>query len=575
MPVVAVDTLEDRPYAEGREFDPVGRARIRRLVLRHEVDPAHTANATIVDLEVAERNAAGRVEFDHDVVLVEPEDPARRNGWVMVDVVNRGRATVPGYLNLDATPPLPPPPEPPAGDGHLLSKGWTIAHVGWQFDIVHPKLMGLRAPRLDISPAPTERVNYILNPVQATRRLSLNLPGHRAYDCADPEGAELAVRLPDGSTSVVPRDRWRFDETGQRIELPERFVPGAVYRCSYEATGAVVAGTGQLALRDVVPWLRAESGVDRAVLFGVSQCGRVVRQFLHDGCNADESGLQAYAAVMPVIAGARRGAFNARFGVPGSLPLGTDGLDGDPRYGALLEASDRAGVTPKLIALNTSTEYWRGDAALVHGDDHPAVRIHHVAGTQHSAGLIPQMFEDPYFGTKGRYGFNTVDYRPVLRALLHQLTQWCEGVHPSDDVVPSADELSTREAVLGWFARRGTETPVPDSFGLPAGPVPAVAEDGNELGSIRLPDVAAPLGAHAGWNLRHPDVGAPDRQLMLRGSTWWFDAPGERPALEEYLATCEGLIDDLTARRLLLPEDRQLVLDGAAARWHEAGAGGR
>ena len=43
--------------------------------------------------------------------------------------------------------------------------------------------------------------------------------------------------------------------------------------------------------------------------------------------------------------------------------------------------------------------------------------------------------------------------------------------------------------------------------------------DGNEVAGVRLPDVSEPLATYAGWNLRHPDMGAPDQLMGLLGST--------------------------------------------------------
>jgi hypothetical protein len=570
MSVTSVDVRHQGPYANGRRFGSGGPARIERFVLSHRVDPGHPANASIVDLTLAERGEDGLVGFDHDVVVIEPVDPAVRNGWVLVDIVNRGRPTVPGHLHLDDSPPFPPPPEPAPGDGHLLEQGWTIAHVGWQFDVDHPALMGLRAPGLAGERPPEGEITYVMTPVAAVSEMLVSLPGHRPFPCADPGAAVVTAEHPDGTVVHLERGDWDFTADGRKIRLDSGFEPGVAYRCRYRATGAVVTGCGLLALRDVVPWLRSSRGIDSAVLFGVSQCGRVARQFLAEGLNADLAGRQVYEGVLPVIAGARLGEFNMRYANAGLLPSGGDGLDDRARYGSLLASSDEAGVTPKVIAVNTSTEYWRGDAALVHDDPHPDVRVHHVTGTQHSPGVVPQLFEDPYFGTKGRYGFNTVDYRPVVRALLGQLVSWAaDGVAPADDVVPGPGELTDRRSVLEAFERHGITTPDPDSFGVPEGPVPAVDDSLNELGGIRLPDVAVPLGVHAGWNLRHPDIGAPRRQLLLRGSTWLLE---ERPSLAAYLAAVIDVVDDLVERRFLLTSDAALVVRHAEDRWRASAA---
>jgi hypothetical protein len=42
--------------------------------------------------------------------------------------------------------------------------------------------------------------------------------------------------------------------------------------------------------------------------------------------------------------------------------------------------------------------------------------------------------------------------------------------------------------------------------------------DGNEIGGIVLPEIAVPLAAHTGWNLRHPDIGGAEQLLMFAGA---------------------------------------------------------
>ena len=54
----------------------------------------------------------------------------------------------------------------------------------------------------------------------------------------------------------------------------------------------------------------------RAYVFGISQTGRFLRQFLYDGFNADESDRRVFDAVWVHIAGAARGSFNERFATP-------------------------------------------------------------------------------------------------------------------------------------------------------------------------------------------------------------------------------------------------------------------
>ena len=81
---------------------------------------------------------------------------------------------------------------------------------------------------------------------------------------------------------------------------------------------------------------------------------------------------------------------------------------------------------------NTSAEYWRGDAALIHTDlvqmteapESDAVRRYHFAGTQHGIGVFPPIIVRPTDGIRGQLPFNTVDYTPLLRAVLTNLDRW-------------------------------------------------------------------------------------------------------------------------------------------------------
>ena len=74
-----------------------------------------------------------------------------------------------------------------------------------------------------------------------------------------------------------------------------------------------------------------------------------------------------------------KGEFNLRFGqpskdicyvLPGLFPC-SDSLQIDPltgKGGSLLDSTHQKSHLPKIIFTNTSAEYWRGDAALIHTD---------------------------------------------------------------------------------------------------------------------------------------------------------------------------------------------------------------
>ena len=54
------------------------------------LNPAHAANARIVDLDRAPRNADGRVEASADFMVLRPRRPPPRGSTALLEVSNRG-----------------------------------------------------------------------------------------------------------------------------------------------------------------------------------------------------------------------------------------------------------------------------------------------------------------------------------------------------------------------------------------------------------------------------------------------------------------------------------------------------
>jgi hypothetical protein len=98
--------------------------------LHYAVDVNNSANARIVDLKLAPRNAAGEVEFSGDFILLKPVDLSKGNHRLLYEVNNRGRILMLGYYN-DA----PEHNNLAAGSGGnlpLLENGvkkWTIRYL--------------------------------------------------------------------------------------------------------------------------------------------------------------------------------------------------------------------------------------------------------------------------------------------------------------------------------------------------------------------------------------------------------------------------------------------------------------
>jgi hypothetical protein len=136
---------------------------------------------------------------------------------------------------------------------------------------------------------------------------------------------------------------------------------------------------------------------------------------------------------------------------------------------------------------------------------------------------------------------------------------------------------------FGPDSARGVATILPPVEGKPyPNFVPAVDRDGNEVTGIRLPDLVVPLATYTGWNLSHPQMGAPDRLMNLMGSTVPFPATQEDrartrdprrsiaeryPSKADYLEQVRRAALHLIDEGYLLAEDLELVVGQASRRY--------
>jgi hypothetical protein len=645
MPAIALDVQTRSLVLDGRPFGAAGAYEKVAGTLRFAADPGHPVHATICDLDLAPRNAEGRVEFAADFAVLRPVDPARGNHGLLLDVPNRGRKVALGMFNSAVRVPDPTTAED-FGNGFLMRHGWTVAWVGWQPDV--PRVDGLMALDVPRAPGASGLVRCEFRPNAPVEVLPMadryHIP-HPAAELDDPT-ARMTVREHAGApATAVPRTAWRFARRvdgrlvadASHVQLEGGFAPGRIYDLVYRASDSPLVGLGLLAVRDTAGFLRwapAAAGnpcagtLERAYVFGVSQSGRFLRHLLHLGLDEDEQGRLVFDGVVPHVAGARRGEFNLRFGQPslnaqesvGSLFPFTDAIQTDPVTGqrdGLLARLAARGRRPKIVTINTSAEYWRGDASLVHTDvegrrdvEPPAgTRLYLFAGTQHTPGALPPPSADPNTGSRGVHPFNVVDYAPLLRATLVNLDRWVrEGVEPPPSVFPRlADGTAvTGESTAPRFAAipgvrfperlarparldfgpeiaRGIATELPPKVGAQyPSYVAAVDGDGNETVGIRPVELVAPLATFTGWNPRHPEQGAPGDLMQMMGSTLAFPRTREerqrrgdsRASIQErygsrggYLAAVRAAAEALVAARHALAEDVEAMVERAGQRW--------
>lgn len=573
------------------------------------VDPANPRNAVIVDLDRAPRNAEGRVEFSADFYAVRPKTGG--NGAAIVDVVNRGNRVTRIFNRVAAGS------DPDVGDGFLLRRGFTVIAVGWEFDL--PSAGGGLRIQVPAAAGVTGMVRTIIEVDRraATYDLARTLP---AYPAMDPDGGDtvLTVRAQlSERPQAIPRNRWRL--SGHVVSLEGGFVPGRIYEIAYRVADPPVAGLGLAAVRDIASWARhaadAVAPAKHIYAFGQSQTGRLMREFLYLGFNADERERIVFDGVIAHIAGAARIDINRRGSTPtaGNAFVGTfpfsDRAQRDPVTGVtegLLENDRARRRQPKLFLTNSSVEYWIDTgraAALVHtapdgardaalGDN---VRAYLFAGAQHTPGPFP-----PPAGGRGQQRANPIDYSLSLRALLVALDEWVrQGIPPPVSRHPRlADRTLVRADAVAFPAIPGVQSPrtvatarrAPNAL-LPANGgadavqpllVPQVDTDGNEIAGIRLPEVAAPLATYTGWNFRHPDIGGSSRLVGNTGSYIPFARTrAEREArrdprlsIEErhagrgdYLAKIRAVTDALVRGRYMLAEDVDTVVSRANDHW--------
>ena len=319
--------------------------------------------------------------------------------------------------------------------------------------------------------------------------------------------------------------------------------PGRIYTVSYTTGRCPVAGVGLLAVRDADRHLRrTEAGTRHVYGAGVSQTGRFLREFLHVGCNVDEDGAQVFDGLQIQVAGARRGDFNVRGAQPSAQYLPDSPTAAPPhRYDDLLATQRERGGVPKIVHVDSSSEYWRSDAYLVHGEDGPPteVRCYLMAGTQHFPGMAALGTRPyPMPEVEAANDLNTVNHAPLLRSTLVVLDRWvADGAEPPPSLVPRfADGTAQdRAEVLAAVTASGLPATPPDLDKL-IGSCPVVAAVGpdlNEIAGIRLPDVVEPLGAFAGWNSRGPSVGGAGQPVDMAGSLIRYPT---LPELDPYLA---------------------------------------
>ena len=620
--VERVEITSRAPCSECGTLDGVAPYEVLSGRAYFALDPNASANARVLGLKNAPRDARGKVVFATDFRVARPVKPTDST-W-LYDVVNRGGPVLFGW----------------APNTHFLMRhGITVVHSAWAWDVApasdEARLIFTPPLASDHGHPIKGRVanEFIVDgPTQEAQFVGIN---GRAYPMViddDPAATLTQRRRPDAPRMPIPRGAWHIVASGDggpptQVRLDRGFQPGVIYELTYVARDPYVVGAGMAGIRDLLAWLRANplEGAPpptHIVLFGYSQTGRLIQQMLYDGFDLDEQGRRVFDGAMAVVAGAGRGSFNHVFAFPtraanivvdrdyptDQFPF-TTGVERDPLTGRKASLLDRAraadGAVPKLFIVNNSTEFWGRAASLLETTpdgkadvpQDPDSRLYLLAGTEHTRGFGKSVNCDDPLVTA-----------PYLRALLFDLDQWVRGqAAPPPSAYPTvaARGLVTVEEYDRLFPGNIGLTPPSAAFvprRLDFGPhfssdgvvshnppiplqrftvlVPRPDADGTDAVGLRAVEIQVPLGTYTGWNPQAAVTGFDWALDRFQGSFRPFarnDAErgashDPRPSLQARYATREAFIaatraaaERMVAERTLLAEDLDGVVTAQAA----------
>lgn len=538
--ITGIDVATVQPAFGGATFGDVGAYELVSGTARGRIDPDEPANAKLTYLEHAPRDADGLVEYSMDFRMLRPADPRRGNGKVFYDVINRGgNPTAFGSLNQGS---LTNP-----GNGFLMRQGYVIAWSGWQPD-ANPYTATYKAS-FPIAKGIVKRIPHELipdTPVSGsgdTHVVDGNILTARLfYAPADLARATLRVRQEAGDDPVeLSSSAVTFlDDNRVRIDMTEAigkgFDQGAKYEVTYDAKDPWAGGVGFVSIRDLVSYLRHDSTlpgkrISTAYAWGVSQDGRLLKDFVWQGFNADLDGDKVFDGIVPLVSGGKKTDHNTEFAqtsrwirqhedsdYPGSEFPFTYKTLYDPvtgRTDGILQKCSRTGTCPRVMHIDSEFETWNGHISLVTTDTlgrHVGlpgnVRAYLISGQQHGPGNgVPQ----PLDNCKLRS--SPVNGKPVYRAIVVALDRWVtRGRRPPDSRYPSLGDGTLQtvgEAAASWppipgfaFNPRIWVTTADDA----AYPIYVSTTDwfGNPEGGVITPDLWAPLGTYSGRNFRLP-----------------------------------------------------------------------
>ncbi len=450
-----------------------------------ELDPNDSKNAAIVDLQLAPRNANGKVDYSFDFYILKPLDLAKGNHKMLYEPPNRGRKTITALnRGVGGNDPGAVKDASILANSFLMPQGYSISFSGWDssagtstadFNATitlpiarNPDGSSITGPSYEY--IVSSGTSYALTYAAATLDKSKATLTHRVHLNDIPEN--------------VPASGWQYNSDGTAIALLPAgtpFVKNDIYEFSYTAKDPAINAVGFAAVRDWNAWLRYETkddsgtpnplagDISRIYTEVSSQPGRLLNDFRYLGFNQAENGKQVFDGMMQWIAAGDGISMNYRWSQPGRTErnrqdhLFVEGrfpfanvASTDPITGKTDSRYAKCSLThtcPFAMEIFSANEYWVKAASLMTTDptgtkdlpDSPFTRIYFMSSMQHGTGRNAvkdscQQFQNP------------LDSQAVQRALFTALDKWVTAGTPpppsqfpklSDGMLVKPDQNST------------------------------------------------------------------------------------------------------------------------------------
>jgi hypothetical protein len=475
-----------------------------------EVDPSDPRNALIVDIGLAQPQAApgqpgrtpgGKVAYLLNFYILKPvnlsavDHSLNGYGKVMYEPPNRGGKTwtALGRVSGGGNDPATITDTTVLANSFLMPRGYTLVWSGWEPLGISLANIGTTQTQAVVLPiAKGAGGSTITGPAyeyNTSASFSLSYPAATL----DKSLATLTHRVHlDDVPQVVPAANWQYNADGTAVSPlgAGTSVANDIYEFSYIAKDPSIAGLGFAAVRDWNSWLKYATTDDLGTanpLAGYitriyteisSQPGRMLNDYRHLGFNEDESGRKVVDGIMNWISAGSGIGMNFRFSQSGRTERNRqDHLFGenvfpfanvattDPFTGITDNRYAKCQTTntcPLGVEIYSANEYWVKTASLLHTTpdgatdlpESPFSRDYFMSSMQHGTGSATSRGACQQFG-------NPLSSNPVQRALWLALDKWSVlNVAPPPSMVPRLDN-----GTMTLPASAGFPTNIPDPFG--------------------------------------------------------------------------------------------------------------